>query len=421
MRSPPGQVVELTRPFHLPSAHETSVGGRTPRADPRLVGWIWALLVFNTLGSTGAVTVVPLPRLGVQAMTMGALAVAFVLALSLNPKIRIRPSAYLLLLTLMLFVSFLSSASLESGIGALLRCARFAVFVATLWLLTTWWDGSLTFVRHHIRVLAVVLLSVALGIVVSPGIAFPESYGGRLVGAVWPLTAPQVGQYAAIAAGLTILLWLGRCTSGRTVLLIAGPSTALLLLSHTRTAAVGFLAALGIAGLSLILTTRRARKVFGLTVAATGVATLAAAPALRTWFQRGQTDENFSDLTGRAKVWDALLAEPRTLGERLFGVGLTDKSFDGLPIDSSWLAVFHEQGYVGVALVTTFLATLLVVALLRPPSLERACALFLISYTLVASYTEAGLGDASPYLLHLAVAAGLLARPLRNDGTGATA
>lgn len=51
------------------------------------------------------------------------------------------------------------------------------------------------------------------------------------------------------------------------------------------------------------------------------------------------------------------------------------------------------------------------VALLRPPSLQRACALFLISYCAIASYTEAGLGDASPYLLHLTVAASLLASP----------
>jgi len=51
-----------------------------------------------------------------------------------------------------------------------------------------------------------------------------------------------------------------------------------------------------------------------------------------------------------------------------------------------------------------------VVAVLRPPSLARACAIFLITYCISASYTEAGLGDASPYLLHLAVAASLLVR-----------
>jgi hypothetical protein len=38
-------------------------------------------------------------------------------------------------------------------------------------------------------------------------------------------------------------------------------------------------------------------------------------------------------------------------------------------------------------------------------------ALFLVSYCLVASISETGLGDASPYLLSLVVAASLLAAP----------
>ncbi|PRX45633.1 hypothetical protein B0I33_109296 [Prauserella shujinwangii] len=388
----------------------TPAGETGRRRVPGLVAVIWGLLVLNTLGSTGAETIVQLPRLATQVLTMGALVLAFVLALALNPRLRVRPSAYLLLLSLLLVVSLIASVDLESGLGALFRCARLAVFIATLWLLSRWWDGSLAFVRHHIRVLGVVLASVAIGVVASPGLAFPDTYGGRLVGALWPLTAPQVGQYAAIVAGLTILLWLARRTDGRSTLLIALPALAMLLLSHTRTATVGLVAALGVAGLSLVFTSTRARRAFGWTVAVAGLLAVVAAPAIQAWFQRGQTDENFSNLTGRAKVWDALLAEPRSAFEELFGVGLTDKSFDGLPIDSSWLAVYHEQGYLGIALVAAFLGTLLIAAVLRPPSPARACALFLIVYCLAASYTEAGLGDASPYLLHLVVASALLTR-----------
>jgi len=124
--------------------------------------------------------------------------------------------------------------------------------------------------------------------------------------------------------------------------------------------------------------------------------------------RRGQDAENFANLTGRQKVWDALLDAQRSTIEELFGIGLTNKSFNGLPIDSSWLTVYHEQGYVGVVLVGLFILTLLFVAALRPPSVERACAVFLIVYCLMASYTEAGLGDASPYLLYLTLAAALL-------------
>lgn len=381
-----------------------------PQRPPRVLGLIWALLVLNTLGSTGAVTVVPIPRSVIQLLTMGALVGAFMLALLINVHLRIRPSAFLLLLTLLLVVSVLSSLNLESGFGALFRCARLALFVATLWLLTRWWDSGLTFVRHHIRVLAVVLLSVAIGLVIAPGLALPETYSGRLVGAIWPLTAPQVGQYAAIAAGLTIVLWLASRTDGWSVWVIAAPAIGLLILSHTRTATIGLIAALVVALMSLVLTTRRARRVFGWAAIGGIFVAVVLASAVQAWFQRGQSTENLSSLTGRAKVWDALLDAPRSLSEHLFGVGLTDKSFDGLPIDSSWLAVYHEQGYVGIVLVAAMLLTLVVTAVLRPPSPARACAIFLVVYCLVASYTEAGLGDASPYLLHLTVAAALLTR-----------
>ncbi len=378
---------------------------------PRTIGAVWGLLVLNTLGSAGAETIVPLPRSLIQMVTMGALAVAFTLALAVNLRLRIRAGAFLLLLTLLLVPSVISSADLESGFGALFRCARLALFIGTLWLVSRWWDGGTTFVRHHIRMYFVVLGSVAAGLVLSPGAALPDLYGGRLVGALWPLTPPQIGQYAAVIIGLTVLLVLGRRTDGRSAALVVVPALVLLVLTHTRTATVGLLVGLVLAIGSLFLTSAAARRFFTWTVRCAAVAAVAFGSAVRAWFLRGQSEENFSSLTGRAKVWDALLAEPRTTSEHLFGAGLGDKSFGGLPIDNSWLAVYHEQGMTGVVLVAAFLVVLGGVALLRPPSLSRACAIFLISYCAIASYTEAGLGDASPYLLHLAVAASLLAAP----------
>jgi hypothetical protein len=394
------------------SEHRTWTAERTapgPSRTPALVGAVWALLVVNTLGSIGVVTIVRIPRSIIQLVTMGSLVVAFALALVLNPRVRLRPSAYLLLLSLLLVVTLVSSARLEAGFGSLFRCFRLLVFIATLWLLTRWWDGRPTFVRHHIRVLAGVLVSVLIGLVISPGTAMPDFYSGRLLDAVWPLTPPQVAHYAAIAAGLTLLLWLGRRTDRVSALIIAGPALVVLMLSHTRTATLGLLVGLAVALASLSLTNGRARKVFAGAALTAGLLAVLAGPLVLAWFQRGQSQESLSNHTGRAKVWDALLAAPRTTVEDLFGVGLGDKSFGGLPIDSSWLAVFHEQGYLGVVIVAAFLLVLLTVAVLRPPSLSRACAIFLIVYCLTASYTEAGLGDASPYLLDLALAGSLLA------------
>ncbi|GAA2475271.1 O-antigen ligase domain-containing protein [Streptomyces longisporus] len=391
----------------------STLSGAEPRpaGAPRIIGIVWGLLVLNTLGSAGAKTIVPLPRSLIQMVTMGALVAAFTLALAVNLRLRIRPSAYVLLLTLLLVSSIISSAHLESGFGALFRCFRLTLFVGTLWLLTRWWNGGLTFVRHHIRMYFAVLGSVAAGLAVSPGAALPDLYGGRLVGALWPLTPPQIGQYAAVIIGLTVLLLLGRRTDKKSAAVIIVPSLVLLALTHTRTATLGLIVGLVLAIGSLLLTSAAARRFFSWTVVLAAVAAVGFASALQSWFLRGQSQENFSSLTGRAKVWDALLSAPRSTSEQLFGVGLGDKSFGGLPIDNSWLAVYNEQGLIGVTLVAVIIVVLGGVALLRPPSLQRACAIFLISYCAMASYTEAGLGDASPYLLHLALAASLLALP----------
>ncbi|MFE2217536.1 O-antigen ligase domain-containing protein [Streptomyces canus] len=382
-----------------------------PAGPPKILGVVWGLLILNTLGSTGAKTIIPLPRSLIQLVTMGALVAAFALALVVNARLRIRASAYVLLLTLLLVASVISSAHLESGFGALFRCFRLALFVGTLWLLSRWWDGGLTFVRPHIRVYFAVLGTVAVGLVVSPGAALPGEYEGRLVGALWPLTPPQIGQYAAVVIGLTVLLLLGRRTDRVSAAVVIVPSLVLLAFTHTRTATLGLLVGLVLAIGSLILTSAAARRFFTWAVLCATVAAVVFASALQAWFLRGQSQENFSSLTGRAKVWDALLAAHRSTSEQMFGVGLGDKSFGGLPIDNSWLAVYNEQGLIGVTLVAAIIAVLGGVALLRPPSLQRACAIFLISYCGIASYTEVGLGDASPYLLHLALAASLLAAP----------
>jgi hypothetical protein len=55
------------------------------------------------------------------------------------------------------------------------------------------------------------------------------------------------------------------------------------------------------------------------------------------------------------------------------------------------------------------LAWLFVTAYFQPHGVRRALALFLLTYCSLASYTEVGFTDASTYLLHLTVAASLIA------------
>ena len=179
-------------------------GGRPPRA----VGLAWGFLTVNTLGYIGVAQIIPFPRFVGQIITMGMLVTALTIALLVNRRVYVRPNAYLVLLTLIFIVSVVSSMRLESGVGSLFRCFRMGVFVLTLWLLSGWWRGDLRFVSYHIRALAAILLTVLAGLVISPSAAFsgPE---GRLVGAIWPIPAPQVGLYCAIVTGLSVLLYLG--------------------------------------------------------------------------------------------------------------------------------------------------------------------------------------------------------------------
>jgi hypothetical protein len=374
------------------------------------VGAVWALLIVNTIGSSAGNTVIPIPHRAAQLVTMGSLGVAFLLALLLNPRVRIRPDAFLFLVTLLAVESAFSSVFLPTSLGSLFRAGRLAVFVATLWLISRWWDDALRFVRHHIRTLSAILLTVLGGLIVAPGVAMPATHGGRLVDALWYLPAPRVAEYAAVAGGLALVLWLGRYLSSRNTLVIAAPAMFILILTHTRTATIALVVALVAAAIALFLSNARARRAVAFSTFGAAMVAIAFGTVLQAWLRRGQNAREVASLTGREKVWNALLAAPRTLHERLFGTGLSDKTFDGLPIDSTWLSVYQEQGLIGVAIIAAIFVLLLTTAAMRPPSPARALAIFLIVYCAVASYPEVGVGDATTYLLSATVAAALLTR-----------
>jgi hypothetical protein len=97
----------------------------------------------------------------------------------------------------------------------------------------------------------------------------------------------------------------------------------------------------------------------------------------------------------------------------IFGFGLSNSSFNGLPIDSNWLSSYEELGLWGVVVCAIILVYLLISAFFAPRGLERAMALFLITYCLIASFTETGFTDASTYMLDVVLAASLLVSPVR--------
>ena len=93
----------------------------------------------------------------------------------------------------------------------------------------------------------------------------------------------------------------------------------------------------------------------------------------------------------------------------LIGRGLTNASFNGRAIDGSWPALYADEGLIGVAIGVAVVLSLLMLATTKPPGPDRAVAVFLIIYCLVAAISETGLGAPTVYLLDLTVAASLLA------------
>src|SRR5262249_27877072 len=154
-----------------------------------------------------------------------------------------------------------------------------------------------------------------------------------------------------------------------------------------------------VAGLSLITARNRVRKAFAVAGVITAIAVMTLSSLLTTWLVRGQGTEQLTQLTGRTLVWGPLLAFPRDKFQEIFGAGLSNSSFNGLPIDDNWLSSYQAQGLFGVVICAAMLVLLLVAAYFQPKGLHRALALFLITYCLVASFTEDGFTDATPYLL----------------------
>jgi len=384
------------------------VGAAAARAltARRRVGIIWGLLFLNALGSGG--TIVHLPSIVIKGITQGSLIIALLMALALNRKVLIRPNVFLCLVSLLPMEAILTALE-PQALGTIYRTFRLTEFVTVLWLLTPWWGRrDLLLVRSHLAALAVILTSVVLGLLIRPGTAYS---GGRLGGVVWEIPPTQLAHYAAVTVGLVVVLWLCHQVPGRTTLAIVVAAGTILLFTRTRTALLGMVAGILVAGLSLIVTRERVRRFFAIIGVIAAIAIITLSSVITTYLARGEGTQELTNLTGRTKVWGPLLATPRTGFEEIFGFGLSNSSFNGLPIDSNWFSSYQEQGLFGVTVCALLLLFLLVAAYFQPGGVQRALALFLIVYCLIASFTEDGFTDATPYLLELALAASLLVAP----------
>jgi len=391
---------------------QTQAGERLERSVRVRVGVAWGLLYFNTLTFFPHTSFLPIPGTVGKAIAQATLPAALLVALSINPKVVVRPNVLLCLVSLLVVGAVLPMLQPQS-FGIVYRTFRMAGFVAGLWLLTPWWGRrDLLLVRCYLVSLWVVLGSVLLGLFVSPHRARAN---GRLGGVVWPIPPTQVAHYAAVATGLVIVLWFCGYIRGRTTLILTVVGGAILVLTHTRTALAALIASLLIAGLSLVVAKPRVRRLFATAGAVATVVVLTFSAAITTWLARGQSAQGLDNLTGRTEVWGPLLAFPRDKFQEIFGFGLSNASFNGFPIDSNWLSSYEQLGLFGVVICVIILIFMLVTAYFQPRGVRRALALFLIAYCLVASFTEDGFTDVSPYLLDLTLAASLLVPPLEGS------
>ena len=192
-------------------------------------------------------------------------------------------------------------------------------------------------------------------------------------------------------------------------MIAAVAAAAILILTHTRTALVGLVVGILVAGLSLITAeTKVARKFFAVAAVVPAIAIITLSGAISTWLTRGEGTQQLFSFTGRTKFWGPLLAFPRDKFQEIFGFGLSNSSFNGLSIDNNWLSSYQQQGLFGVVVCVALVFFLLVAAYFQSSGVRRALALFLIMFCLVSSFTEDGFTDASIYLLELTLAASLL-------------
>ena len=310
----------------------------------------------------------PIPHRIAQLLTQGALVVALVLALTVNPRMRIRPNWFLGLYTVLAVTSLTMSVRLV-GLGTAYRSVRLVGFLAVLWLLTPWWGRrDLTSCVARCASSLLILASVVLGLFISPGKAMP---GGRLSGTIWPIWSTQVAHYAAEVAGLTRVLWLSRLVTDRRALMLAVPAI-VVWCSPTRGLRSWPCSSACWSRESACFSARRhVRQTFAAVLIVLVVVGVPAAPYLTHWLARGENSQQLQDLTGRTKAWSAALAVQRPTTNVIFGSGLSNDAVNGspnaaengLPIDSSWISIYQDQGIVGEVLVGAIFLLLLLTRL----------------------------------------------------------
>ena len=356
-------------------------------------------------------SLLPIPHALGQAIAQGSLLVALLLALLANPSLELRPNAFLTLLTAMAVLAVTVSIHNQFVIGSTYRAVRLLLFVTVLWILTPWWGRpDMPMLRAHVVCLRVIVALVLLGALIAPGAAF--AFEGRLAGTIWPIVPPQVAHYSAILLGCTAILWFSRVVTGRVMVVTLVAAGGVLLATHTRTALLAVALGLVVGGASLFVGHARVRRAAAVVVLVAFAVWTVFSPVIVSWLSRGQSSSDLAQLTGGRKCGTPSQNDGRRRWRSCSAPAWATRASTvypstatGCPPTSSSAASVSPSWSPSLVIALT--------AVTRPAGPRRAIALFIVAYCITASFTETGLGDASPYLLDLTVAASLLAVPPR--------
>ena len=316
-----------------------------------------------------------------------------------------------------LFLGVATAFHLSDPVSPLLRVGRLGLAIAIPLLLWRWLGSrSLLFLSAHRTAHLLIGLVVLAGIAAAPGSAWADGSfgaGGRLQGVFLPLLPPRVGEIGAILVGLTVTALTFRKVRGLPATIFIGLGLVLVILSRTRTAAAGLFVGL-IVAFCLTRRYRLGRRAFRTLLFLLLLAIPLLAP-IQAWVVRGQDAEQLSSFTGRTHAWSAVVEQQASWRTVVLGHGLGNKAIllrrgegdlNVMAIDNGWLTLFWETGLFGVGLVLSAVVAAVVGVLRAPTPYVRAATGFLITYVVIASFTETGLSDLSLQTLHILVAAG---------------
>ena len=345
-----------------------------------------------------------------QLIAQGMVLVALVLALLANPGMVVRPNIFLTLLTAMAVLALMVSIHNEFLVGSTYRAVR---------LISSSWSSGCSRRGGADQIYPCCGHTCSASGSSSPRCGSERCWlpvrrsrppvGSQACSGRSP--PPQVAHYAAVLFGCTVILWFCGVVAGRGMARDPRRGGGCSRGDPHQNGAAGAVLGLVVAGASLSWVTpasgarlpcclwpRERWIVFS--------------PLIVSWLARGQSAQDLTQLTGRTKVWAALAQQQvhddagtirNRPGQQIVQRLAHRQQLGGYPLrtgaGSGWRSWSLSCSPFCSAAVT------------RPAGPRRAIALFFIVYCVTASFTETGLGDASPYLLDLAVAASLLVSP----------